>query len=164
MTLTPLKAMGWRYPRIEYNCIYRPEIDDIPDDDQGPQQEEDEDDDDYLYVTFATFFVRLIKTDHSNRRYEWKESISRPVQPEPGTFSPPTVPNHRRREFFEPGTDTLLASKSMDLRRDFAYRGLQVIVKLANIELTPEKPDYRGGVWHVEGQLVSSTSCPTIEV
>ncbi|PRQ73491.1 Protein of unknown function (DUF4246)-domain containing protein [Rhodotorula toruloides] len=30
-------------------------------------------------------------------------------------------------------------------------RKLQVIVKLANIHLTPEKPDYPGGVWHVEG-------------
>lgn len=28
---------------------------------------------------------------------------------------------------------------------------LQVIVKLANIVLTPEKPDYGGGTWHVEG-------------
>jgi hypothetical protein len=30
---------------------------------------------------------------------------------------------------------------------------LQIIVKLANIDLTPEKPDYEGGNWHVEGQL-----------
>jgi len=30
-------------------------------------------------------------------------------------------------------------------------RNLQVIVKLANIVLTPEKPKYPGGVWHVEG-------------
>uniref|UniRef100_A0A914DJ23 DUF4246 domain-containing protein n=1 Tax=Acrobeloides nanus TaxID=290746 RepID=A0A914DJ23_9BILA len=30
---------------------------------------------------------------------------------------------------------------------------LQVIVKLANIHLTPEKPSYPGGVWHVEGML-----------
>jgi hypothetical protein len=28
-----------------------------------------------------------------------------------------------------------------------------VIVKLANIELTPEKPTYPGGSWHIEGQL-----------
>jgi len=41
-----------------------------------------------------------------------------------------------------------------DLRREFAGTGLQVIVKLANIELTPEKPEYGGGTWHVEGQLV----------
>jgi hypothetical protein len=31
-------------------------------------------------------------------------------------------------------------------------RPLQVIVKLANIELTPENPRYGGGSWHVEGQ------------
>jgi hypothetical protein len=30
-------------------------------------------------------------------------------------------------------------------------RKLQVIVKLAEIVLTPEKPDYLGGSWHVEG-------------
>ncbi|GAA5848984.1 hypothetical protein JCM8547_006404 [Rhodosporidiobolus lusitaniae] len=30
-------------------------------------------------------------------------------------------------------------------------RKLQVIVKIALIHLTPDKPDYKGGVWHVEG-------------
>ncbi|KAG8925471.1 hypothetical protein FRC02_009635 [Tulasnella sp. 418] len=30
-------------------------------------------------------------------------------------------------------------------------RDVQVIVKLANIQLTPEKPEYPGGSWHVEG-------------
>ncbi|KAH8813881.1 hypothetical protein DL96DRAFT_1716182 [Flagelloscypha sp. PMI_526] len=30
---------------------------------------------------------------------------------------------------------------------------LQVIVKLANIVLTPENPEYEGGSWHVEGML-----------
>ncbi|PHH66824.1 hypothetical protein CDD81_5956 [Ophiocordyceps australis] len=36
------------------------------------------------------------------------------------------------------------------------FRGasrIQVIVKLANIHLTPEKPRYEGGSWHIEGQL-----------
>jgi hypothetical protein len=28
---------------------------------------------------------------------------------------------------------------------------VQVIVKYADIVLTPEKPEYKGGVWHVEG-------------
>ncbi|KAH8798077.1 hypothetical protein DL96DRAFT_1781872 [Flagelloscypha sp. PMI_526] len=32
-------------------------------------------------------------------------------------------------------------------------RTLQVIVKLANIHLTPEKPTYGGGNWHVEGMF-----------
>tara|TARA_R100001163_G_scaffold41949_1_gene31730 strand:- start:5344 stop:6861 length:1518 start_codon:yes stop_codon:yes gene_type:complete len=30
-------------------------------------------------------------------------------------------------------------------------KNLQVIVKMANIELTPENPAYKGGSWHVEG-------------
>lgn len=30
---------------------------------------------------------------------------------------------------------------------------LKVIVKLANIELTPENPSYKGGSWHVEGTI-----------
>jgi len=34
-------------------------------------------------------------------------------------------------------------------------RGLQVIVKMLNIELTPEKPRYEGESWHVMGQMVS---------
>jgi hypothetical protein len=34
-----------------------------------------------------------------------------------------------------------------------AGRNLQVIVKLADIVLTPNRPRYPGGVWHVEGML-----------
>lgn len=41
----------------------------------------------------------------------------------------------------------------VDLRARFADQGLQIIVKLANIELTPDKPEYEGGSWHIEGQL-----------
>ncbi|KAH9914461.1 uncharacterized protein B0H18DRAFT_1215946 [Fomitopsis serialis] len=37
--------------------------------------------------------------------------------------------------------------KTVDLRG----KTLHVIVKLANIVLTPEKPEYSGGTWHVEG-------------
>ena len=56
--------------------------------------------------------------------------------PEPGVFRPLEEP------------------PLFDLRKDFSANGLQIIVKLANIELTPEKPEYEGGTWHVEGQLV----------
>lgn len=47
-----------------------------------------------------------------------------------------------------------LVVQPVNFRKDFAHRKLQVIVKLANIELSPEKPEYRGGSWHIEGQLV----------
>ncbi|KAF3805339.1 hypothetical protein GCG54_00006282 [Colletotrichum gloeosporioides] len=37
---------------------------------------------------------------------------------------------------------------------------IQVIVKLANIHLTPEKPTYDGGSWHIEG-LLNEHICAT---
>ncbi|TFK70996.1 hypothetical protein BDN72DRAFT_958380 [Pluteus cervinus] len=57
------------------------------------------------------------------------------IQPEPGMFWPDHSDLH------------------VDLRKEYAGTGLQVIVKLANIVLTPEKPKYGGGTWHIEGQL-----------
>lgn len=46
-----------------------------------------------------------------------------------------------------------------DLNREFYvqtfFTGMQVIIKMTNVELTPDKPKYQGGEWHIEGQLVS---------
>ncbi|KAK8057996.1 hypothetical protein PG994_008444 [Apiospora phragmitis] len=39
------------------------------------------------------------------------------------------------------------------LRDKFGDSGLQVIVKMASIELTPEKPEFSTGSWHIEGQM-----------
>lgn len=64
---------------------------------------------------------------------EWWEN-RRPVVPDAPAFTPPELPGESAR---------------VDLRG----RGLQVIVKLATIHLTPEKPEYSGGSWHVEGML-----------
>lgn len=58
----------------------------------------------------------------------------RPVVPDAPAFTPPEVPGESAR---------------VDLRG----RRLQVIVKLATIHLTPDKPEYSGGSWHVEGML-----------
>ncbi|MEV6954874.1 DUF4246 domain-containing protein [Streptomyces sp. NPDC051183] len=64
---------------------------------------------------------------------EWWEN-RQPVIPDAPEFTPPESPD---------------ASARVDLRG----RRLQVIVKLATIHLTPEKPEYAGGSWHVEGML-----------
>nr|WBO80084.1 DUF4246 domain-containing protein [Streptomyces sp. SBE_14.2] len=64
---------------------------------------------------------------------EWYENRS-PNIPDAPAFTPP-----------EPPTDAT--------RVDLRGRDLQVIVKLATIHLTPEKPEYPGGSWHVEGML-----------
>lgn len=51
---------------------------------------------------------------------------------------------------FKPKYDKEPETKPFELRD---LENLKVIVKLANIELTPEKPEYKGGSWHVEGTI-----------
>lgn len=64
---------------------------------------------------------------------DWWEN-RRPVIPDAPAFAPPESPAESAR---------------VDLRG----RRLQVIVKLATIHLTPDKPEYAGGSWHVEGMM-----------
>ncbi|RMZ11120.1 hypothetical protein D0860_03560 [Hortaea werneckii] len=68
----------------------------------------------------------------------WVEAHRILIQPEPNKY------DHRP---FRRGEGTV------DLREEFRSLGLQVIVKLANIHLTPDKPTYDGGSWHIEGSL-----------
>ncbi|KAJ2933515.1 hypothetical protein H1R20_g3586, partial [Candolleomyces eurysporus] len=46
----------------------------------------------------------------------------------------------------------ILKRNPLSFKDRFGEFPLQVIVKLANIELTPENPEYEGGTWHVEGK------------
>ncbi|MFJ7961004.1 DUF4246 domain-containing protein [Streptomyces sp. NPDC096319] len=62
----------------------------------------------------------------------WENRV--PVVPDAPDFTPPELPDESAR---------------VDLRG----RRLQVIVKLATIHLTPDRPEYAGGSWHVEGML-----------
>lgn len=71
------------------------------------------------------------------------------TQPEPDVFE---LPEKRMSEKYSRATNRFKSRKGpLDLRME--YGKLQVIVKLANIRLTPEKPVYEGGSWHVEGQM-----------
>jgi hypothetical protein len=49
--------------------------------------------------------------------------------------------------------DRPLDSYSVKLEEQFRAEGLQVIPKLSSIELTPDKPSYLGGNWHLEGMM-----------
>ncbi|RFU23923.1 hypothetical protein B7463_g12415, partial [Scytalidium lignicola] len=60
---------------------------------------------------------------------------------------------HRILVLPEPSKYAPIPQPEVNLRAEAKERGLQVIVKLANIHLTPEKPKYDGESWHVEGQL-----------
>ncbi|KAI0708765.1 hypothetical protein C8T65DRAFT_576187 [Cerioporus squamosus] len=61
----------------------------------------------------------------------WAEEHRWPIIPDPAPFAPPTLENR--------------------VQYPLKGRKVQVIVKLANIVLTPENPRYAGGAWHVEG-------------
>jgi hypothetical protein len=58
-----------------------------------------------------------------------------------------------KKEFPEGGTYNDELEKTLSL---ITLRGrtIQCIIKLANIHLTPERPEYPGGSWHVEGTEV----------
>ncbi|ETS74162.1 hypothetical protein PFICI_14028 [Pestalotiopsis fici W106-1] len=42
---------------------------------------------------------------------------------------------------------------TVDLRKDFREQGLQVVVKLSDIEVSPEKPECKGEDWHLASNL-----------
>ncbi|KAH7066433.1 hypothetical protein BKA63DRAFT_161543 [Paraphoma chrysanthemicola] len=68
------------------------------------------------------------------------------------------VDNSRIYTLPEPEPFETLSITTEDIEKRSMFIGdgektIQVIVKLANIHLTPEKPDYEGGSWHIEGQL-----------
>jgi hypothetical protein len=52
----------------------------------------------------------------------------------------------------------------INLETEFRDQGLQVIVKLASVELTPEKPEYDGGSWRLEvgRETIESTMLKSI--
>ena len=109
--------------------------------DDEPEQDDGEDDDAYY-----------------DRLEDWKDAREI-VEPEPTEFK---TPKERLRDRTEPWTgapspdtrDPPDLAPTVDLRKDFGR--LQIIVKLASIHLTPEKPAYKGGSWHVEGQANES--------
>ncbi|VUC30769.1 unnamed protein product [Clonostachys rosea] len=70
----------------------------------------------------------------TRKEVQWK-LIREPVQSQPLEFE---------AENYGP-------SQGESLRERF--EGLQIIVKMASIELTPEKPEFPAGGWHVEGQM-----------
>lgn len=57
------------------------------------------------------------------------------------------IPEPRR---YEPRVRKMLDQEATTFNQTFSGNNLQVIVKLANIHLTPDKPTYDGGSWHIE--------------
>ncbi|RXW11956.1 hypothetical protein EST38_g13899 [Candolleomyces aberdarensis] len=84
--------------------------------------------------------------DFWDRKQEWIEATRVVEQPEP-------------EEQFK---SSVLEREPLNFKEKFGDLPLQIIVKLASIELTPEKPEYGGGTWHVEGKRNESICATAI--
>ncbi|EMT70729.1 hypothetical protein FOC4_g10009197 [Fusarium odoratissimum] len=97
------------------------------DDDEAPRREDEDYEEDYE------------ESDRNKRDEEWFRETHVPELPDPKTE-----------------LEELVKINPSDVKTSGFFGNasrVQVIVKLANIHLTPEKPTYDGGSWHVEGQL-----------
>ena len=43
----------------------------------------------------------------------------------------------------------------VDLQKEFWNIGIQMVLRVTEVHLTPDNPRYEGEDWHVEGQMVS---------
>ncbi|KAF8634503.1 hypothetical protein AX17_004200 [Amanita inopinata Kibby_2008] len=84
---------------------------------------------------------------------ENRDRSRRAVEAEPQDYRPPTTTNYLENELFGMHQDDFKSGKMVNLRRDYGHRGLQAVVKLESMHLTPEKPVYQGSPWQVDGRL-----------
>ncbi|KAJ3523414.1 hypothetical protein NMY22_g11454 [Coprinellus aureogranulatus] len=131
LSLAPLLLQGqkvrrFRFPRriLYKEVIYDPDPEMTRGDADHPEPEHREGE------SYSDYDSRL------QVWYDWCENTRRVVLPEPPEEFVPLPP-----------------PEPFCLKTALGKRPMQVIVKLANIELTPEKPEYEGGTWHVEGKM-----------
>ncbi|KAG8901221.1 hypothetical protein FRB99_005476 [Tulasnella sp. 403] len=122
-----------------------------------------------LVARFSFLFDRVLTDLHphnlvpfrTNRDYRWigkhdVETFDRKAH-QIGTILFPIKRTDQDDEEYGFGLPTVpQAGYTEDLsQREARYsiqgRNVQIIVKIANIHLTPEKPEYSGGEWHIEG-------------
>ncbi|KAG9012311.1 hypothetical protein FRB90_006721 [Tulasnella sp. 427] len=122
-----------------------------------------------LVARFSFLWDRVLTDLHPDNpipyrirgRYEWIEDEEKP-EPDEDDFEvyEQYEEAHDRweesRTLITPSVPLEGYTKDISERKEvYSVQGrkVQVIVKLANIILTPEKPKYPGGSWHVEGMI-----------
>ncbi|CAI6295245.1 unnamed protein product [Periconia digitata] len=128
-TLTSMEHRMWKETRIQLDDKELPWKD--PEGERVPGENEGEDEKEELDA-------------------DWEKENRTLCPPEPEPYEPDSWCGEDSVTSRYPH---LTAIPKTNLRKDFAQHGLQIIVKLANIHLTPDKPAYEGGSWHIEGQM-----------
>jgi hypothetical protein len=109
-----------------------------------------------IFERFIPLFNRVL-TDVVHPRpnrinvsaYDWYDHLQEPDGDDDEEFEL----FHNTRQPKQPDIPEFASPEKPHEMIDLSGRKLQVIVKLANIVLTPQNPKYNGGVWHVEGML-----------
>jgi hypothetical protein len=108
----------------------------------------------YMHKQFETYFEELKASGALDERLaemdenELDDEMRDEYFDEHGNDDRPiNYPCFTDSETADPAKDFITPIPPLNLRN----RNLQVIVKLADIHLTPDQPKYHGGSWHVEG-------------
>ncbi|KAF2490543.1 hypothetical protein BU16DRAFT_470413 [Lophium mytilinum] len=89
----------------------------------------------------------VVKWDDIEGRHEFNPEYDDETDSKWHLLRKPLIPEPSFKEVdYTPEPEQRLVNK-------FGDSGLQVIVKMASIELTPEKPEFPTGGWHIEGQM-----------
>ena len=73
------------------------------------------------------------------------------IKREPGPFRPPEQLAYAS---YRNSKGEYKSSIFVDLKREFWNIGLQMVLQVRDINLTPDHPTYEGEEWHIQGQTV----------
>lgn len=136
MTITPLRDMLHSRARIEYHkAEYLP----VPKEKVSEQ---------------PLIKPREAHSEFEERFEKWRMNNFTAIQPDAGKFIPWAVPRCLMSKLPEDLPSPVRIEQGVDLKRDYKERGLQIMVRLMGVDLTPDDPYYQTE-WHVEGQMVS---------
>ena len=140
-TLTPLKDMLHSRARITYKkAEYYPVPKEV--EEQMPQPGEKE-----------------AQVEFEDRLHRWRMQNYKAIQPDCGKFIPWAVPRWMMANVPLDMATPIRLENEVDLNNEYTKRGLQVVVRIFNVELTPESPRFESG-WHGAGQIVRLSAPP----
>ena len=135
-TLTPLKDMLHSRARIEYHqAKYYPVTQSI--EDTRPQ-----------YTEGGS------EPEYDDRLKQWRLEHYRAVQPDAGKFRPWAVPINMMHKLPADLAEPVRIEAEVNLDKEYAHKGLQMLFGLHDIQLSPEEPRYEVD-WHIFGHMVS---------
>lgn len=152
------------FQRLKAKDVYRTEChseycrrighcsDDVEDDSSEEDGEDEEDEDDMSATSEGVGEASDSDSTGKTGNDEASDSVEREQGCKVGTLSwwrethLPKIPDVEEDSPYLASAEHVRSSGFFD-----SASQIQVIVKLANIHLTPEKPRYEGGSWHIEG-------------